>query len=238
MIPILLRDLAPRLALVGILALMFFSLEPGFHAHADVGELQTQLESPQLSFTVANLTGAAMIVLLAGFISGDRREGFYRIAFSHPTSPLAFYGLRWVLALALALLVGLLFLLGGQLAAWGELRIGPEYLLHALTFAMVYGGLLAFLSALLARGSSAATLLLFFFTEFWYLAINSLGIQPFTPTGRQLVFFALPPHATLTAVYEGILTGAMDWVAVLFAAGYGLFWLGAAGVLVRVREWP
>lgn len=238
MIPILLRDLAPRLLLLALLGLMFFSLEPGFHLHAGVDEAQARLESPQLSFTVANFTGVAMIVLLAGFISADRREGLYRIAFSHPTSPLALYGLRWVLALGVALLAGLVFLVVGQLAAWGEMRIGPEYLLHALAFALVYGGLLAFLSSLLTRGSSVLTLLIFFFTEFWHMAINSLGIQPFTPLGRQMVFFLLPPHAALTSVYEGVLMGAVDWVAVLFTAGYGLLWLALAGLMVRLREWP
>lgn len=238
MIPILLRDMAPRLLLVALLGLMFYTLEPGFHEHGIEAAEVALGEAPQLSFSVANFAGLATIVLLAGFVSRDRREGYYRMFFAHPTNPLFFYGVGWMLALLLALVAGAVFLYVGQWAAWGELRVGPAFLLHAFGFAWMYGGLLAFLSLVLVRGSAVVAVLIFFFTEFFYFITRSLGADPLPPLLRDLLFFVLPPHAVLNELYESILMGAVDGVALIFVLGYGAVWLGLAGLLLRLREWP
>lgn len=238
MIPIMLRDLAPRLILVALLGLMFYALEPGFHEHGVEAAEVALAEAPQFSFSVANFTGLATIVLLAGFISRDRREGYYRMFFAHPTNPLAFYGLRWALSLLLALLAGGVFLLVGQWVAWGEIRVAPVFLLHALGFALMYGGVLALLSTVLERGSAVATVLIFFFTEFLYFITRSLGADPLPPLVRDLLFFVLPPHAVLNQLFESILAGSLNWAALVFVAGYSAFWLGLAGLVLRLREWP
>ncbi|MGI9178942.1 MAG: hypothetical protein ACR2H9_00305, partial [Longimicrobiaceae bacterium] len=89
MIPILLHDMAPRLLLVALAALMFYLIDPAFHQHEIAeGEAAAVLGPLGLSATLANLAGLAMLILLAGFVSTDRRRGFYRIFFSHPTHPL------------------------------------------------------------------------------------------------------------------------------------------------------
>jgi hypothetical protein len=238
MIPILLREMAPRLLLVAFAGWMFYLLEPAFHQHGPVDPgVATQLGALGISATLANLAGLAMLILLAGFISNDRRRGYYRIFFSHPTHPLAYYGLRWGLALGLALLAAAAFLFVGQFAAWGEFRGGTSGLLLALLSAIAYGGLIAFLSTVVPRGDAWVAVLLFLFTFFWLQAL-ALGAEPLTAPVRQLLTFLLPPQTALQDVYEEILVGRVAWDATAFVLGYGVVWLTAAGVLLRMREWP
>ncbi len=238
MIPILLRDMAPRLLLVALAALMFYLIDPAFHQHEIAeGEAAAVLGPLGLSATLANLAGLAMLILLAGFVSTDRRRGYYRIFFSHPTHPLAFYGLRWGLALGLALLSAAVFLVVGQFAAWGEFRGGLGGLGLALLSALAYGGLMAFLSTLLPRGDAWVAIILFLFTFFWLQAL-SLGAEPFPAPLRQALTLLLPPQTALNDVYEGMLAGRAEWGAAAFVAGYGIFWMGAAALLLRLREWP
>jgi hypothetical protein len=238
MIPVMLRGMAPRLVLVGLAGLMFYLLEPSFHQHGPVpADMQADLGPHGLAASLSNLAGLSMLVLLGGFISTDRRRGYYRLFFAHPVSPLAFYGLRWAIALGLALLAALIFLVGGQLAAWGELRGGWSGLGLALLSAVVYGGVIAFLSALLPRGDAWVAVVLFLFNYFWLYAL-SMGIEPFAAPIRQVITFLLPPQTALQDVYQGLVSGQAEWGAAAFSAGYGLFWLVAAGLLLRMREWP
>lgn len=239
MIPVLLRDMAPRLLLVALVAFFFYLLEPGFHRHEGPMDpsLVAELGPVGIAATLANLAGLAVLILLGGFVSGDRRNGYYRMYFAHPVSPLAFYGLRWALGVLLALLAAAVFLVVGQVAAWGGFRGGWTGLFLALLSAITYGGVLAFLSATLRKGDAWVAILLFVFTYFW-LWVLGLGAEPFTPGVRQVITFLLPPQTALQDVYTGLVAGMVDWGAAAYAAGYGLFWLVAAGVMLRVREWP
>ncbi|HEX8430863.1 MAG TPA: hypothetical protein VF625_06225, partial [Longimicrobium sp.] len=153
MIAALLRVMRWRVAVLLVAALLFYIGDPGLHDHAGEVDNVTELLAPTgLSFTVANMAALSMVVLLAGFISADRRRGYYRLAFSHPTRPLAFYALRWGMALALSMGLAAAFLLVSQLAAWGAMRVGFSFLLQGFLLAVAYGGLMAFCSALLPRG--------------------------------------------------------------------------------------
>jgi hypothetical protein len=241
-IPVLLRDMLPRLLIVGLAALLFYMLDPAFHQHdAPVGDplvdIPPELGPLGIAATLANLAGLAMLILLAGFVSHDRRRGYYRIYFSQPVHPLAFYGLRWGLAFALALLSAAVFLVVGQWAAWGELRGGGEGLLLAALSALVYGGVIAFLSVALPRGDAWVAVIVYLFTFFW-IQVLALGAQPLTAPLRQAITFVLPPQMALQDIYGALLAGTTAWTAVAFVIGYGVFWLVAAGLLLRVREWP
>lgn len=238
MIPILLRDLGTRLLLVVAIAFVLYLLEPAFHQHGPVdSEVAAELGAVGVSATLAYLAGLSMIVLLAGFVSTDRREGYARIFFSHPTSPLAYYGLKWVLALVLSLAAAALFLVLGQLFAWGELRGGWAGMLLPLLTALVYGGLMAFFSSALPRGDAWVAFVLFLPTFFpQVLTLLELGVSP---GAYQAVTFLLPPQPALQAVYQGLVQGGeMAWGAVAFVVGYAAVWLGAAGLLLRARELP
>jgi hypothetical protein len=234
-IPVLLHDLRWRLLAVALLALGLLWWEVEAHAH---GALEG-VEAGPASFgaPMAYLASLTMIVLLAGFVSTDRREGYTRIFFSHPTSPLAFYALRWALAYAVALLASFLFLLLVQLIVWGELRGGWGALLLPVLTGLVFGGIMAFLSSALPRGDAWAALLLFLPTLFPQALLFLL--QGLGPALRQALLFVLPPQTTaLQVVYENLLVGQVAWGAAAFAAGYGLVWLAGAVALLRLREWP
>ncbi|HWK88980.1 MAG TPA: hypothetical protein VNP72_03270, partial [Longimicrobium sp.] len=180
MIALLLRGFVPRLLLVALAGWMFWLLEPAFHDHAGPvpEEFRLDLGALGLSASLANFAGLAMLVLLGGFISSDRRQGYYRMYFSHPTRPVALYGLRWLLALLLAMAGAAVFLVVGQAAAWGRFEGGWSGLYLALLSAIAYGGLVAFLSVVLARGDAWVALVLFIFNYFW-LQARSVGWQPF-----------------------------------------------------------
>jgi hypothetical protein len=239
MIAALLRVMRWRVAVLLVAALLFYIGDPGLHDHAgevdDVGEL---LAPTGLSFTVANMAALSMVVLLAGFISADRRRGYYRLAFSHPTRPLAFYALRWGMALALSMALAAAFLVVSQLAAWGTMRVGFSFLLQGFLLAVAYGGIVAFFSALMPRGEGFVAVGLFFLTDLWLTLLAEAPTPPFAPTTRALISFILPPHTAVSDVYTGLLSGSVAWGGVAYAIGYGLFWLALAALLVRVREWP
>ena len=241
MIPVFLRAFAPRLLLVGLAALMFYLLEPGFHLHEEDAGAEgsgLDLEPLGIAATLANLAGLGVLILLAGFISADRRRGYYRMYFSHPTRPLVFYGVRWVLGVLLATASAAVFLVVGQWAAWGEFQGGWSGLLLALLAAVAYGGLIAVLSAVLPFGDAWAAIGLFFFGLFWMQAANLQILEPLPVALRQLVTLLLPPQIAMQDVYDGLLRGEVAWDGVGFTLGYGVFWLTLAGLLVRLREWP
>jgi hypothetical protein len=242
MIPILLRDSVPRLIVVALAALFFYALDPAFHQHPVPGEELFGTDVPELgpvglAASLANLAGLSMLILLGGFVSADRRHGFYRMYFAHPTSPLAFYALRWLLALGLAMLAAALLLVFGQLFAWGELRGGGSGLLLAFVSALTYGGLIAFFSVLLPRGDAWVAVIVYVFTFFW-LQVLAVGAEPFTAPIRRAITFLLPPQTAMQDVYTGLLVGQVDWGASAFVGGYGVVWLLLAGLLLRMREWP
>lgn len=240
MIPILLRGMLPRLALVFLAGVMFYLLEPGFHQHAGEAvpeEFRLDLGSLGISASLANLAAFAMLLLFGGAISADRRHGYYRMYFSHPTRPIAYYGLRWVLSLLLAMVAAAVFLVVGQLAAWGRFEGGWSGLYLALVAAIAYGGLVAFLATVSLRGDIWITIILFFFTYFWFYAA-SLGIEPFAPAVNQVIGLLLPPQIALDDVRDGLLRREIAWGASAFAAGYGVFWLLIGGLLLKLRDWP
>jgi hypothetical protein len=238
-IPVMLRGMIPRLVIVALLGVAFYYLEPGLHRHE--GDAQDafflDLGALGISATLANYAGLSMLVLLGGFVSGDRRHGHYRLFFAHPTRPPAFYAVRWLLALAAAMAASVAFRVLGQAIAWGGFEGGWSGLWLAFLAAVAYGGMVAFLSVLLPRGDAWVALVLFVFNYFWLQAV-ALGAQPLPGLLNEVVPLLLPPQLALSDVYDGIVRGEVAWGASAYAAGYGAFWLAAAGLLLRVRDWP
>jgi hypothetical protein len=234
-IAVLLRDLRARLLLVGAIFLCLFWWELEARRHGTLDPVEAGPEST--AAPMAYLASLTVLVLLAGFVSTDRREGYTRLYFSNPTSPLAFYALRWALAVGTALLGALVFLVALQWLAWGELRGGWPALLLPLLTAWIFGGLMAFLSSALPRGDGWVAFALFVPTlvpQVLTLVLASVG-----PAVRQTVLFLLPPQTTaLQMVYEGLLVGRIAWGAAGYAAGYGAVWLILGVLVLRLREWP
>jgi hypothetical protein len=236
MIAILLRDLRLRLLLLGLAAVVLYALEPGFHQHEGFMPEAVALGPLGVSATLAYFAGLSMIILLAGFVSYDRREGHTRLYFSHPTSPLAYYGTRWVLAYLIAVLGATLFLVIGQIIAWGTILGGWRGLVLPALSALIYGGLIAFFSIVLPRGDAWVVFLLFLPTFFPQMI--TLGLGRARPALRETILLLLPPQGALQEVWNGLLIESPAWGAMAFAAGYGLLFLVAGGLILRLREWP
>ena len=236
MIGVILRDLRWRLGILMLIALVLFFLEPGFHQHEEFTLDAVALGPFGISSTLAYFAGLSMIVLLAGLVSGDRREGYTRLFFAHSTSPLAYYGLRWGIAYLIALTGATLFLVFGQIIAWGGVLGGWGGLLLPALSALIYGGLMAFFSVALPRGDAWIVFLLFLPT--FFPQILSLGLANASPALRQTALMILPPHGALQDVWEGLLIGSTAWWGVVTAAGYGALLLLAAGLILKLREWP
>jgi hypothetical protein len=239
-IAVLLRGMLPRMVLVALLGVAFFMLEPGFHQHAGETvpeEFRLDLGYLGISASLANYAGLSMLILLGGFVSNDRRQGYYRLYFSHPTRPVAFYALRWALGLAVAMVAATVFLVVGQMVAWGQFEGGWSGLYLTFLTALTYGGMIAFLSVMLPRGDAWVALVLFLFNYFWLQAVT-MGIQPLPGPLNGLVPLLLPPQFALTDVYDALLRSEIAWGASAYAAGYGVFWLLVAGLLLKLRDWP
>lgn len=236
MIAVMLRDLRWRLVPVAALSVVLYFLEIGFHQHEDFTLDAVALGPLGVSATLAYLAGLTMIILLAGFMSDDRRNGYTRLFFSHPTRPLAYYGLRWAIAYVTALAVAAAFLVVGQLIAWGTFYGGWRGMLMPALSALIYGGLMAFFSATLPRGDAWIVFLLFLPT--FFPQILTLGLANASSTVRQVILALLPPHGALQDVWDGILIGETAWWGIGVAVGYGLLFLIAAALITNLREWP
>jgi hypothetical protein len=134
------------------------------------------------------------------------------------------------------------FFVAAQMAAWGELRAGVGSLLQPALFALIYGAVLAFFSAALPRGDGLVVLAIYFLTDLWLGILSMFEEAQLAPPGpfllRQAVSFVLPPHLALRDAYNLVTTGGSPWAPATFAAGYGLVWLAAAGLVLWSREWP
>jgi len=90
---------------------------------------------------------------------------------------------------------------------------------------------------LLPRGDAWVAVLIYFFTYFW-IQILAVGAEPLTASARGLIGFVMPPQLAMQDVYTAMLAGQGAWGAVLYVLGYAAFWLVAAALLLRLREWP
>lgn len=237
MIAILLYDLRWRLlGLLGV-AVAFYAAEPGFHQHEDLDFAAVALGPMGISATLANFAAISMIVLLAGFISRDRQEGYTRLIFSSPTSPLAYYGLRLAIAYLIAITGAALFLGLGQIIAWRSIPTGWSGMILPVLSALIYGGLVSLLSVLLPRGDSWVALLLLIL-PIGFPQLFTMGLSGAPPVVRRAILLLLPPQGALAQVWEGLVLGSYPWDATLYAAAYGILLLLAAGLLLRAREFP
>jgi hypothetical protein len=235
-IPVILRDWRWRLLLVALVGFLLFLSELSVQREAVVSG--GELGPVGLGAPAAYLAGVSMIVLLAGFVSADRREGYARLLFAHPVHPLALYGLRLAVAYVLSLGAATALFLLLQLYLWGEVRGGASALLLPALTALVYGGLMTFLSAAL-RSGDAMVALLFFLPTLLPPSLLEILAGVVGRTAGQVLLLVLPPQTTaLTDVYQGLITGGVAWGAVAFVAGYAAFWLIAGGLLIRLREMP
>lgn len=96
---------------------------------------------------------------------------------------------------------------------------------------------MAFFSVTLPRGDAWIVFLLLL-APVLFPQLLSLGLSGISPQTAQVILTLLPPQNALSDVWNGLLLGDVPLDAVLFPAAYGLVFLVAAIVILRLREWP
>ncbi|MEX2582503.1 MAG: hypothetical protein WD766_04490 [Gemmatimonadota bacterium] len=236
MILVILRDMRWRLAFLIPLSALLYSQEPAFHQHDGFDPTAISLGPLGVSSTLAYFAALSMIILLGGFVSTDRREGYTRLMFSHPTSPLAYYGVRWGLAYLVSFVGAAIFLVVGQLIAWGEFRGGSAGLILPALTGLVYGGIVAFFSVVVRRGDGWIAFL--FFLPTLIPQIVTLALSTASTGVRQAILLLLPPLGAFQEIWDNLLFETFAWGPVGFAAAYGAVFLVSAVALLTMLEWP
>lgn len=222
---------------LGVLAtgLAFYALEPAFRTVEDVDpRLRVELGPRGLAASMANLAALAVIWFLGGTLSSDRRRGALRLLGAHPVEPLAILALRWAAGIGAAVVAALLFLVLGQLAAWGRWEGGLGGLALAFLSAWAHAGLLAVLGAVLPRGDGWVAAAVALLGAVW-AQLLAIGLLP-PGAGAQILTVVLPPQTALDAVYHGLLAGTLDRAATLYVLAYGACGFALAAGILTVRD--
>ncbi len=163
----------------------------------------------------------ATLVLTRSLVNRDLRRGYYRIYFSRPVHPAAFYLLRWALGLAALLLFAGLFT-GIVMWKYALALPFPHYAPYIALQYLVLGGLIALLSVFLPEDAGAA------------LVLCAFGAYHYSNPEPGLFFrlfgWALPP-LYLCRASTGGQYGAQHWLALL----YGCAAAAAAGAALHFK---
>jgi len=227
---------APARAL-GVLAtgVLFYALEPAFRTVEDVDpRLRAELGPRGLAASAANLAALSVFWLLGGTLPTERRRGTLRLLAARPIEPLLVLGLRWAWGVAGAIVAATLFLVVGQLVAWGRWEGGLGGLALVFLSAWAHAGLLALLGAVLPRGDGWIAAALTILGAAWAQLLLA-GLLP-PSDAVQFVAVLLPPHPALDAVYRGLLEGRLDPSGALYALGYGAFGFAVAALVLTWRD--
>lgn len=163
----------------------------------------------------------ATVLLTRSIVNRDLRRGYYRLYFSRPVHPAAYYLLRWSLGLAAVLVFAGLFT---GIAMWKyELALPfPHYAPYVALQYLVLGGLITLLSVYLPEDAGAA-LVLAAFGAYYYSALE--------PGLLFRLFGPLLPPMFLCRPSTGGQYGAEHWLALV----YGLAALAAAGAALQLK---
>lgn len=246
LLPPTLRDLGPRL--IGLVAFAALFLASGGLAHAfligpdgrvQIGGLLRSGGYPLasglllLGWLLGRFPVIAVLVLAAGIFSRDRAEGWARLYYSRPTSPVAIYGLRLLLVCVLAFALSALIMPAFDLLMLGRWAGAATLVLIAANIA-VYASLTALFSVWTRADAWIALLLVL--TALVWNAVLRAGI-PVPPGPRELITFVLPPQGAILQLESAF--GSQEpipWSAFEYAVGYGLVTLALAWLSLRRRE--
>ncbi|HUF11603.1 MAG TPA: hypothetical protein VMN78_00720 [Longimicrobiales bacterium] len=187
-----------------------------------------------LGWLLGHLPLVAVLVLLAGVISDDRENGLARLIAVRPVSPIAVYATRFAVLATIAFVVCAVVMPAFDLLMLGTWA-GPATLVLILAYVLVYGGLIAFLSAW-TRGDAWLALLLAILAIVW-AAFDRAATLPLAPGLARLVGFLLPPQPALFELENAFAElQPIPWDAFVYCIGYGGVFLMLAGLSVARRE--
>lgn len=176
----------------------------------------------------------ATLVLLAGVVADDRRDGRARLLAIRPVHPAVIYGVRFLVLGATAFLLSAVLLPSYDLLLLGEWA-GPATLVLILAHVMVWGGLTALLSVF--TGLDAWIALMLALLALVWTSLVTAGMMPLAAPVAEAIGFVLPPQPALLAL-EGAFADVqpIPWDAFWFCVGYGVVGVVLAALAVGRRE--
>ena len=248
MIRLFLRSRLRRIiALVAFAFLFLFSallartLVGGGHGQVEIGNLYQVGGYPLVSallllgWLIGRFPLIAILAMMAGIVSADRRNGTMRLYAARPTSLAVLYLEKFAVAAAIVFLISIMLLPGFDLlllARWA----GPNTLVLIASYILVYGSLTFFLSVWL-RGDVWVTAILAIVAMLWDALLRSGRMGATAPGIREVITVVLPPQSALFRLESAFgAETATPWGAFAFVAAYGAILTIAALASLRIRE--
>ena len=177
----------------------------------------------------------ATLVLLAGFIADDRRDGYLREYAVRPVSLVRVYGVRWAALTAVAFVMSIVLMPLFDLLMLGK-TAGFAYVPLILAYVVAYGGLTALLSVW-TRGDAWFALLIAIFALVWNALLGAGTLRGAPPGVAQVITFLVPPQSELLRLEGAFATiQPIPWDAFGIVCMYGVLALALAGVSLALRE--
>jgi hypothetical protein len=188
-----------------------------------------------LGWLIGRYALIAILVMMTGIVSSDRRDGTMRLYAARPVSLARIYLIRFAVAAGVALVLsGILmpafdFLL---LAKWG----GPSTFVLIISYILVYGSL-TFLLSVWTRGDVWIAMMLAILAMLWDAVLRSGKLGNSIPGIREVITILLPPQSALFRIETAFGMGvSIPWDSFAFIAAYAAILIVAALVSLRVRE--
>ncbi len=248
MIGLFLRTRAKRIAALVGFALLFLlsalaarTLTGTEHGQVEVGNLYLIGGYPLVSallllgWLIGRYPLLAVIVMMAGVVSADRANGTMRLYGARPTSLSKLYLLKFLTAAGVAFVISAVLMPAFDLlllSRWG----GPNTLVLILSYVLVYGALIFFLSVWL-RGDVWVAMALAIVAMIWDALSRAGKLADASPGIREVVTILLPPQNALFQIENAYgAETAMPWGSVLYVVVYAAILTVAALVSLRLRE--
>jgi hypothetical protein len=248
MIALTLRMMSRRLVLLGAFVVAFLvaavgaRLLTGSHeGHVELDRIFEVGGAPLasafllLGWVIGRFPLIAVLVLTAGVFSRDRSEGWARLYYTRPISPLVFYARRFGLLMLLAFAWSALLMPAFDAILLGSWA-GPTTLVLIAAYVLAYGSLAALLSVW-TRHDAWVALLLAILAIVWH-GLRAGGVLVGTPPGTaEVISVVLPPHGALFAIETAFAEmRAVPTDALVYVALYSMLMLVLAGISLVRRD--
>ena len=211
------------------------------HGQVEIGNLYLVGGYPLVSallllgWLIGRFPLIAILAMMAGVVSADRRDGTMRLYAARPTSLAVVYLTKFAVAALVVFAISVVLMPGFDLlllARWA----GPNTFVLIIAYILVYGSLTFFLSVWL-RGDVWVTAILAIVAMLWDALLRSGRIAGTAPGFRELITVVLPPQSALYRLERAFgAEAATPWGAFAFVVAYGVILTIAAVVSLRLRE--
>ena len=188
-----------------------------------------------LGWLIGRYALIAVLVMMSGIVSADRRDGTLRLYAVRPVSLTRIYLTRFLVAAGIAFALSAVLMPTFDmllLSRWG----GPNTLVLIASYILVYGSL-TFLLSVWTRGEVWIAMMLAIVAMLWDAVLRTGKLGNAAPGLREVISAILPPQSALFKIETAFgMDAAMPWDSFAFVTAYGVILIIAALVSMRIRE--